>query len=140
MDNAIIFLFASVLVIGVLLMVIISLTKRSPGVFDREHYQQQWMTIQQSVKDDHVSMQFAILQADTLLDKALQQRGFAGDTMGERLKSATKAKQLGDAQKVWAAHKLRNRIAHEGDVAINRAATIKALQAFKRALRDVGAL
>ena len=140
MDNAILFLFASVLLIGVGLLVIIALTKRSPQLLDKAQYQQQWLSIQQSVKNDPASMQFAIMQADKLLDKALMQRGFAGETMGERLKTACEGKKISDTRGVWLAHKLRNRIAHEHDVSVNRTATVKALQNFKRALHDLGAL
>lgn len=139
MDEAILFLFASVLVIGIALLVIISLTKRSPKLLDKSQYQQQWLTIQQSVKDDHGSMQLAILNADKLLDKALRERGFAGETMGERMKAAGQGKQFTQPHGVWDAHKLRNRIAHE-EVSIDRTQTIKALQNFRRALRDLGAL
>lgn len=139
MDSGIIFLFVSVLVIAVALLVMVSLTKRLPQVLDKSIYQQQWLTIQQSVKDDHGSMQLAILNADKLLDKALRQRGFAGETTGERMKSAALKKQFSQPQAIWEAHKLRNRIAHE-EVQLDRRQTSWALQNFRRALRDLGAL
>lgn len=138
MDSAIMFLFISVVIIGIVLVVIINLTRKSPHTLDKRHYQEQWLSIEQSVGTDNGSMQFAIVQADKLLDKALKERGFAGQTMGERMKSAQKNMTNPDA--VWAAHKIRNRIAHEDSMTVGRKQTLQALQGLKRALRDLGAL
>lgn len=138
MDSAIIILFVSVVVIGVALMVIIGLTKKAPKTLDREAYQREWLNIEQSVTDDPNTMQFAILRADKLLDRALRERGFAGQTMADRMKAATK--QFSNANSAWAAHKLRNRVAHEDRLSINRKLTSQALNSFKKALRDLGAL
>lgn len=138
MDSGIIILFVSVIVIGITLIVIIALTKRSPSSLNQEEYQRQWLSIQQSVTDNPGSMQFAIVQADKLLDKALKARGFKGQTMGERMKSAQKT--FTNANSAWAAHKLRNRIAHEDSVRIDQKLTGQALNSYKKALHDLGAL
>lgn len=55
----------------------------------------------------------AIIECDSLLDKLTIEKGFIGNNLGERLKNAPKDhfKTLDNA---WEAHKLRNRIAHEG--------------------------
>lgn len=138
MDSAIVFLFISVVIIGIVLIVIINLTKKPSGHLDKEHYQQQWLSIEQSAGNDNGSMQFAIVQADKLLDKALIERGFAGQTMGERMKSAQKT--MTNPNATWSAHKIRNRIAHEDLMTVSRKQTLLSLQALKRALRDLGAL
>jgi hypothetical protein len=80
----------------------------------------------------------AILNADKLVDQALRERGFRGDTMGDRLK-ATRG-QLSDRDEIWFAHKLRNRIAHESDVRVNYSQARRALGGFKRALKDLRAI
>src|SRR5688572_29377830 len=131
MNNAIIFLFVSVLLIGIALIIIIALTKKPSHHLDQQEYQQQWLSIEQSLGTDDASLQFAIMQADKLLDKALRERGFPGQTMGERLKAAQK--NLSNPNVIWAAHKLRNRIAHEDSIKISRKVTVQALQGFKRA-------
>lgn len=138
MDSAIIGLFISVIVIGLALIAIIALTKKSPRALDRALYQREWLKIDQSVSDEQNTMQFAILQADKLLDRALRERGFAGQTMGERMKSAQT--QLSNPNSAWAAHKLRNRIAHEDNIQLSRKLTSQALNSFKKALLDLGAL
>jgi hypothetical protein len=58
--------------------------------------------------------------------------------MGERMKSARKT--WTNANHVWSAHKLRNRIAHETNVRVSFDETRRALSAFKHALKDLGAI
>ena len=55
----------------------------------------------------------AIMEADIMLDDMLVERGYEGETTGERLKNVdgNKFKTLPEA---WEAHKIRNHIAHEG--------------------------
>ncbi len=55
----------------------------------------------------------AIIEADSMLEELMSQMGFKGDTLGDKLKSATQEtfKQLTTA---WEVHTVRNRIAHEG--------------------------
>lgn len=55
----------------------------------------------------------AIIEADIILDKLLKDKGFAGSSLGERLKSISPT-QLGTLNDAWEAHKIRNRIAHDG--------------------------
>jgi len=55
----------------------------------------------------------AIIEADIMLDDLLKQLKLSGDTLGDRLKNADRSrfKTLDNA---WAAHKVRNEIAHTG--------------------------
>lgn len=138
MDSAVVFLFISVIIIGVALIIIINLTKKPSHTLNKAEYQQRWLAIEQSVGDDNASMQFAVLQADKLLDKALKEKGFQGETMAQRL--ASSKKNLSNIKAVWAAHKVRNKIAHEDTVTLNRKLTSQILQCIKRALRDLEAL
>lgn len=78
----------------------------------------------------------AILDADKILDYALSRNGFQG-TLGEKLKMA--APRFDDVNAVWAAHKLRNKVAHELSEELEEREVKVALQRFKKALRDLGA-
>lgn len=51
-----------------------------------------------------------ILEADNMLAEALREKGYQGEDVGEMLKSAN----FNSLQLAWEAHKVRNRIAHEG--------------------------
>ncbi len=55
----------------------------------------------------------AIIEADSMLDELLMELGFKGETLGERLKSATQDK-FNNLTHAWEVHTVRNRIAHEG--------------------------
>ncbi|MBP7760342.1 hypothetical protein KA093_00940 [Candidatus Saccharibacteria bacterium] len=138
MDSAIILMFAGVVVVGLILIAMMAVGRKGRTTLNKVAYQKEWLTIEGSVTKDPSSQQFAVLQADKLLDKALRESGYAGQTMGERLTSASRVFSRREA--VWAAHKLRNRVAHEDTVRINPDLTRKALGSFKRALKDIGAI
>ena len=55
----------------------------------------------------------AIIEADIMLDNALAERGYVGDGVGEKLKSAD-PDRFSTLQNAWEAHKVRNQIAHQG--------------------------
>jgi hypothetical protein len=55
----------------------------------------------------------AIIEADTLLEDSLKERGLVGNTMAELLEEA-KANGYSGMQSAWDAHLVRNKIAHEG--------------------------
>jgi hypothetical protein len=137
MNNIIILMFVVIIVIGIGLMVLIALTRKGPTGLNREEYRSKWLSIESSITKDSGSQHLAILNADTLLDKALRAKGFKGETMGDRLKNARTSFKNNNA--VWAAHKLRNQVAHE-DITIKPQTTRQALSTFKNALRDLGAL
>ena len=58
--------------------------------------------------------------------------------MGDRLKKSNKL--FSDINGVWAAHKVRNRIAHEVDGSVNKSVATRMLAIYKKALRDLGAI
>jgi hypothetical protein len=73
-----------------------------------------WSYIMQLVESTQESdWRNAIIEADIMLGEMLTKNGFEGDSIGEQLKTAspTHFATLNDA---WAAHKVRNEIAHSG--------------------------
>lgn len=135
----IIFFFSAILIFGGLLFVFISLAKNSPRMLDQDKYRSRWMAIESRLKrDDENSYTVCIFEADKLLDQALRDRGFSGKTMAERMKQCQGKWTNGNG--VWAAHKLRNKLAHETDVRVDYERTRLAMLAFKQGLKDVGAI
>lgn len=55
----------------------------------------------------------AIIEADIMLDDLLTQLGYAGESVGEKLRAADPAR-FHTLQNAWDAHKVRNEIAHAG--------------------------
>lgn len=138
MDSLVVIMVVGIIIIGIVMMMIMAATrKKVPGI-DREEFRSKWLKIEASIIDDEASCHLAILNADKLLDAALKARGFAGETMGERMKNARSSFSNNNA--VWTAHKLRNQIAHESDVNIKPKTARYALKAFKKGLKDLGAL
>ncbi len=73
-----------------------------------------WEHIQSLVEGSTQSQwREAIIEADIMLDEVLGKRGYAGDGVGEKLKSAEEA-EFATLQNAWDAHKVRNQIAHQG--------------------------
>ena len=81
----------------------------------------------------------AIIEADKLVDEVLQQSGFPGETMGERL-MLMNPDRLTSLQDLWDAHKLRNLLVHEMDYHIQNEQARGAINAFERVLRELGAV
>jgi len=67
-----------------------------------------------SDSDSPNDWKLAIIEADIILDDILKKRGYAGNSLGERLKSIS-PQQLSTLNDAWEAHKIRNRIAHDGE-------------------------
>lgn len=55
----------------------------------------------------------AVLEADSMLNSLLENLGFKGDTLGDKLKSADRDK-FKSLTSAWEVHNIRNKIAHEG--------------------------
>lgn len=138
MDTTLIVLIVSAVVIGVVLFAIIHFIPQASTI-DKEKYQSRWLEIEQGLKPDNPDSQsMAILKADKLLDQALRETGSRGKSMGERMKSRQGV--WTNANAVWAAHKLRNKIAHEEEIALSEQVVKRALASFKQGLKDLGVL
>ena len=73
-----------------------------------------WNSIRSKLLSDAPSdWRLAIIEADIYLDRVLDQKGYYGDTLGDKLKQVDPEK-LPSVQIAWEAHKVRNRIAHDG--------------------------
>lgn len=140
MDNpATIFFLAAVLIAAVVGVVYLLVMSKQGPALNVQRYQTKWLEIENSVRrDNDASWQLAIMNADKLLDQALRERRFKGQTMGERMKSAQKVWK--NANHVWGAHKVRNQLAHEVNADISYDITLRSLSAFKQALKDLGAI
>jgi hypothetical protein len=74
----------------------------------------------------------AIIEADIMLEELLGSLGFAGLTIGDKLKRASPQffKSIDEA---WAAHKVRNEIAHRGtDFVLTKRLTKETIEKYRR--------
>ncbi|MBR3366077.1 hypothetical protein IKG48_03100 [Candidatus Saccharibacteria bacterium] len=139
MNVPLVALLVAVVVVGILVFLAITLTQHKKHGFDRAEYQANWLAINNSLKKESPdSANMVVVKADKLLDQALIEIGITGKTMGERLKKLHG--RLSDENGVWAAHKTRNRIAHETNYSATYEDARRALSAYKTALKDLGAI
>lgn len=77
----------------------------------------------------------AILEADKMLDEMVEKMGYIGTNLGERLKviEPSDFKTLPEA---WEAHKVRNRIAHEHDMRLNKRDARRVIDLFEKVFRE----
>ncbi|MGB4767972.1 MAG: hypothetical protein WBP22_01830 [Candidatus Saccharimonas sp.] len=138
-NPATLFFLVAVLLLAIIGVVYLVFSSKTHSRLNVSRFQTKWLEIENSVsRDNEASWQLAIFNADKLLDHALRESRYKGSTMGERMKSAQKVWK--NANYVWGAHKIRNRLAHESDVKLSYDITLRSLSAFKQALKDLGAI
>ena len=139
MDGVLVFLLA-ILIVAIFVFMTISMTKKQKAHFDKEQYQLDLMNIEKSLKEDNkASYAMTIVSLDKLLDKAMCEKGIVGKTMGDRLKRAGK-NEFSQLNSVWYVHKMRNQIAHEHDFNPDYKQAKRAINVYKQALKDLGAI
>ena len=139
MDLTIIFFFAAIIIVGALMFALISKSDRGAKKIDIEYFRTKCLEIEHQLKQDEPSSyHMSVLNADKLVDQVLKKRGAKGKTMSERMKNSSALFSNNDG--IWAAHKLRNKIAHESDAHITYSQARYALASFRKALKDLGAI
>lgn len=139
MDGGVITFIIALIIVGILVIVAMILTGKRAHKFDKEEYQTRFLRIENKLnKDNPATWPLVIINGDKLLDRALNEMGVAGKTMGDRMKRI--GDRFSDKNAVWRAHKLRNEIAHEDDLEISYKQAAGALAIYKQALKDLGAI
>lgn len=134
-----VFLVIAIVAVGLLALVAMVLGGKHRHSFNVQEYQTRWLKIENSLeKDDERSYRLAIIDADKLVDRALNEMGIPGKSMGEKLKKI--GNRMPDIQKLWQAHKLRNQIVHESDFEISYNQARQALSIFRQTLKNLGAI
>ena len=140
MDFTIVAFVSAVVIVGVFVFIAILLTQKKKYTFDMMEYQTDFLAIKNSlVRENELSYNAAVIEADKLLDKALCEMGVPGTTMGDRLKKIGNEK-FSQLNSVWYAHKLRNQIAHEPRFRLEYTQARHALATYEQALKDLGAI
>ncbi|MEK7460323.1 MAG: hypothetical protein AAB628_02100 [Patescibacteria group bacterium] len=101
----------------------------------------QWQIVLNHVSSGNpAEWKLAVLEADNILDSILEDRGYRGESLGERLKSV----DPGDMQSysdAWEAHKVRNQIAHEGsNMDFSEKIARDAINRYEKVFKELGYL
>lgn len=90
--------------------------------------------------DNPNDWRLAIIEADIMLDDILKKLGYAGTTLGERLKSITPS-QVQSIDDAWQAHRVRNEIAHAGaDFVLTQRTARDTINQYRRVFEELGEL
>lgn len=125
-----------VVIVGIVLLVLLSRLQPKARL-NQDWYAEKWRAIEEQFQDGRSGQILAVVNADKLLDHAMQDKHYSGKTMGDRLKGHPGA--FADVNAIWRAHKLRNRIAHEQSQ-VYEAECRSALAALRQGLKDLGAI
>lgn len=78
----------------------------------------------------------AILEADTILSDLLIDLGYTGETLADKLKKISKEKMV-TLDNAWSAHRMRNRVAHEGpSMTLTKDEAERTLELYRRVFNE----
>ena len=139
MDGGVVTFILAILIVAVFVFVAILLTGKRKYTFNRELYQSRFLAIENKLNQESpATWTVVVIEGDKLLDKALVEMGVPGKTMGDRLKKS--GDKFENLNSVWRVHKLRNAIAHEAGCEISYKQASNALNVYKEALKNLGAI
>lgn len=141
-------------IIGVLMAVLIAYTYlRIKEIEDEKHHElekegiepepvvqkqnERWASIERHMDTENENdWRQAILEADIILDEMVERMGYKGENLGERLKNI-EASDFKTLQNAWEAHKVRNRIAHDGsEYTLSRHEAKRVIELYKSVFQE----
>lgn len=104
----------------------------------QNEFTEKWNIVLKYISEENELMsRMAIVESDILLDKVLRDRGYFGQDLGEMLKNLN-IEHVNDA---WEAHKIRNRIAHEGmSYHVPQREARRVISMYESVFRELGVL
>lgn len=96
-----------------------------------------WKKIQKKIEiGTDYEYKLAVIEADDLLKDVLEDRGFKGKTLEERIEKVEET-QLPNADEVIEAHKTRNSIVYNPDYKLDRDQVKKILNVYEQAIKNI---
>ena len=105
-------------------------------------YAMQWQFVLDHTNSENpAEWKIAILEADNMLDRILEDEGYLGETVADRLKAMSPSR-IASYDDLWEAHKVRNQIAHGGaiDMDLSKKMVRDTVAKFGNAFNDLGYL
>lgn len=108
----------------------------APEVAEKNKDHSRWAHIKTLIESAQESdWRQAIIEADIMLEEVLNQAGYTGATVGDRLKTA----QFPSINDAWEAHKVRNEIAHQGSAYhLDDSFAYRTIQKYERVFKEFG--
>lgn len=104
---------------------------------DTSSAQLRWNRIVEQVSSEkEQDWRLAIIEADIMLDELLDVQGYHGDSMGDKMKQVERS-DWNTIDFAWEAHKVRNRIAHEGgDMALSEREARRIISLYEQVFKE----
>lgn len=101
--------------------------------------QLRWNRIREQIASENMqNWRLAILEADIMLNELLDLQGYKGETIGDKLKQVDRG-DFHAIDAVWEAHRVRNRIAHEGvSLELSGREAQRVIGLYERAFKEFG--
>ncbi len=109
----------------------------SPAVAYQEHVNRRWEKVIAHVQSESpADWRLAVLEADIMLAELLERMGYAGENVGEKLKTVEQS-DFNTIEEAWEAHKIRNLIAHQGsDYVLSRREAQRVIGLYSNVFRE----
>jgi len=100
-----------------------------------------WDDVETHITTDNPNdWKLAIIEADIMLEDVLKEAGYAGLTIGDKLKSASPT-SFTTLDQAWRAHRVRNQIAHSGpDFVLTKKLAQETIAQYKMVFQEFNAL
>lgn len=107
-----------------------------------KHQNPRWVYVLSLIEGSSESdWRVAIMEADSMLDDIMKEKGFGGDSLGERLTSVRVSGGFVNIENAWEAHTLRNKIAHEGaNFPLSQMEARRAIRLYELCFEEFGIL
>lgn len=98
-----------------------------------------WQDVEQHITSENPNdWKLAIIESDVMLEEALDDAGYTGATIADRLKGVPRG-QLQTLDDAWTAHKVRNQIAHGGtDFVLTKKLTQDTIGQYRKVFHELG--
>ncbi len=98
-----------------------------------------WQSVQTHLESTNPNdWKLAIIEADVLLERTLENAGYIGATIGDKLKN-TSARSFTTIEDAWQAHRVRNQIAHGGaDFVLTQKVAKETMVQYERVFVEFG--
>ena len=98
---------------------------------------ERWERVLENANSDNQNdWRQAIIEADSILDDIVTKAGYPGETLGERLRGIEKG-EFRTLDEAWEAHKIRNRIAHDGGAfQLNKREVLRVIHLYQKVFEE----
>lgn len=110
-------------------------------LYEKAEGNRRWLDVEMHIESENPNdWKLAIIEADVMLEEILEKAGYAGTTIGDKLKSASPT-SFTTVDQAWRAHRVRNQIAHGGaDFVLTKKVAQETIAQYKMVFKEFNAI